>query len=870
MGLYWCAMGDQSAKKPGVSAPHGRAHENLHEASESTTELVFEDDASRPRDEPEAGGVGALRDADPMLYGERYEDVRLLGSGGSGEVRRVRDHKLGRVVAMKVLRPDIELGPKIRARFLAEIRLTAGLDHPGIVAVHDFGELPDGRMWFTMREVRGRTLHTVIEETFAALLGGTGTPRFTPRRLLDAFVRVCETMAYAHSHGVIHRDLKPSNIMVGTFGEVMVMDWGIARHIGSPLQEGDISATHARRATRAPATDPLLTQQGDILGTPAYMAPEQARGEVARHGPAADVYALGAILYHVLAGRPPHVGLDVWSQVLERPPPPLADVAAPGVEIAPDLAAICARAMAREPEDRYPDAGALAADMVHWLDGAQRRERALTELARVMAMGATIADLDEQAAQHRARARRHLSDVRPFDPVEVKAPGWALEDQAEGLEREAALQETRWLQGVYGALAIAPNLPEAHAALADHYSRKLVEAERARRHADAARCEVMLAAHDRGQHAAILGGRGALTLVTEPAGARVTLYRHVERRRRMVAERVGELGRTPLVEVALDKGSYLLHIAAPGRTPVRYPVHIERGGHWHGRAPGSTTPHPVPLPLASELDEDEIYVPPGWTWTGGDPEAPDGLPRRLVWIDGFIMGRFPVTNEQYLAFLDDLVAAGREDEALAACPRAQSGMVSDASDTMAYLRDARGAFSLAMHPSAEPWRPRTPAVQMSWHGAMAYARWRAARTGRAYRLPNELEREKAVRGADGRLFPWGNHFDPTWACALSSHAGTPVPAGVDSYPIDESPYGLRGGGGNSRDWCINRWTHEGPAIRADRLCIEPAPPDDQDFRSIRGGAWSSVENHCHAAARFANRPDQRRHNTGLRLARSYP
>jgi serine/threonine-protein kinase len=423
---------------------------------------------------------------------------------------------------------------------------------------------------------------------------------------------------------------------------------------------------------------------------------------------------------------------------------------------------------------------------------------------------------------------------------------------------------------VYGALAIDPELPEAHAALADHYRDRLADAELGHRDEDAARFEVLLRAHDRGRHTAFLSGMGALTLVTEPAGARVSLYGYATRQRRLVPEPVGELGPTPIREVALARGSYLLRISAPGRAEVAYPVLIERGAHWDGAPPGSAEPSPILLPRAEELAADEVYVPAGWCWTGGDADAPDSLPRRRVWIEGFVIGRFPVTNEEYLAFLNDLVAAGREEEALAACPRANRGTMSGADDQLAFDRPLDGKFRLKPQDPGEVWTPRGPAVLMSWHGAVAYTQWLAARTGRPYRLAHELEREKAVRGADGRLYPWGDNFDPTWARTLGSQAGEPSRVDVDDYPLDESPYGLRGGAGNSRDLCVNTWTLEGLTIRSGRLVIEPAPRESDEHRSVRGGAWSSVENHCRAAGRFAGRPAQRWSTTGLRAARSYP
>jgi serine/threonine-protein kinase len=799
-----------------------------------------------------AEGTAGGAPAGGLVLPDRYEDVRLLGRGGFGEVRLVVDRALERTVAMKILRPEA-LAPEIRARFLAEIKLTASLHHPGIVPVHDHGELPDGRLWFTMAEVRGRTLHAVLDDVFA---GGGRPPGVARRRLLDVFARVCDAVAYAHSHGVIHRDLKPDNVMVGDFGRVLVMDWGIARRTGAP------ESMHAPPSSgdHTPAGDGL-TRYGTVLGTPAYMAPEQARGDVERHGPATDVYALGAILYHVLSGRPPYTatGPGAWRRVLAGPPEPLSPLDAP-----PDLAAICERAMAREPERRYPDAGPLAADVEAFLGGAQRRERALAELAKAAARAPEITRLRAQAEALREEAKQRLEPVRPFDPVEAKLPGWEREDEAARLAREAALAETRWTQAVHGALAIDPDLPEAHAALADHYRERLGDAELAHREEDAARFEVLLRAHDRGRHAAFLSGMGALTLVTDPPGARVTLYRHEAQRRRLVPVRVDEIGPTPIVDRQLPRGSYLLRIRAPGRAEVAYPVLIERAACWDGVPPGASAPYPIPLPPAGAIGPGEVYVPAGWCWTGGDPVAMDALPRRRVWIDGFVLGRHPVTHAEYLAFLNDLLDAGREDEALAACPRQPRSHSETAAD-MVYARDAAGRFVLAEGGDALlAW----PVVLVDWHGASAYARRRAETTGLPYRLPDELEREKAARSADARLFPWGNHFDATWACVIDSHAGDPARVSVDRYPLDESPYGARGLAGNVRDWCANPWTREGPEIEGGRLRLVPAAPRDPSLRAVRGGAWKSLADLSRSAARFAARPGQRWTTTGLRLARS--
>lgn len=809
-----------------------------------------------------AGNESLEEPGPPSPLPERFEDLRLLGSGAFGEVRRVLDKKLGRAVAMKILRADADTSG-VRERFLAEIKLTANLQHPGIVAIHDFGELSDGRLWYTMLEVRGRTLRAILDEAFDPL--GDAGSRWGRRRLLDVFARASETVGYAHSRGVIHRDLKPENMMIGEFGQVMVMDWGLARQF---RDEPDVPMVTQSPATPAPA-EPSLTRHGDILGTPAYMSPEQALGEVHRHGPAADVYSLGAILFHMLAGRPPFADLGplAWKRIQSGDPPKLSEVAAANVPR--ELISICERAMSREPADRFPDASALAEEVTAFLDGARRRERALLELKRPSASKPQIIELRKRAEALRAQAKEVLARVKHSDPVEIKLPGWELEDEAERHEREANLLEATWLQGIHGALAIDPDLAEAHALLADHYKQKLIEAERGRREGDAAQLEVLLRAHDRGKHAAILSGKGALTLVTDPEGARVFLYRYTPYQRRLVPKLMGELGRTPLCEVPLEKGSYLLRIQSPGRIDVSYPVLIERGECWHGCAPCTREPRAIVLPSPSEIDAGEVYVPAGYCWTGGDPDAPDGLPRRFLWIEGFLVGKHPVTNEEYLAFLNDMVAAGREDEALAACPRSDRGVSGGTGEQLAYARGRGGEFQLKERESGLLWRPRSPVVLMTWRGALAFARWRSARTQKAVCLLHELWREKAARGVDGRYFPWGNAFDPNWTRMLTSQSGEPSLVEVDAYPHDESPYGMRGGAGNVRDVCGNRWALDGPALQDAQLAPETGP-EDGEYISCRGGSWHSVENLCRAAARFVIMPDQWRTTLGMRVARAFP
>ncbi len=807
---------------------------------------------------PRSAAAGAVTAAG---LPERYEDLGRIASGGFGEVRRVHDRSLNRILAMKLLRVEHATRARVRARFASEAALTASLQHPGIVAVHDHGELSDGRLWFTMQEVRGRTMLDVIDELYRAR-GPDGflpTPTgFTFRRAVDAFMRIAQAVGYAHRHGVVHRDIKPENLMVGEHGEALVMDWGIARRLRAAPEIADESApsVHGKDSVEG------VTQAGDVLGTLAYMPPEQASGSPELHSPESDVFALGGVLYHLLSGVAPRSGetASMIRQVLGDEPTPLRERA---TLVPPELVAICERAMQRQKALRYPDASAMADDLVTFLDGSKRREQALVLVHAARENEPQIEALRRRARALGERAEELLEAVRPFDPVERKVPGWELLDEAARLQRDAALAETEWLQGHHGALSIDPDLPEAHAALAAHYRERLIEAERLGHAADAARFEVLLRAHDRGAHSAFLRGEGALSLTTSPSGAKVTLFRYVEQRRRLIPERVEDLGPTPIHARTLPRGSYLCRIEAEGHLPVLYPVLIERDGHWDGVPPGASEPLAIDLPKLDLLSSNELYIPAGFAWLGGDARAADALSSRRVWVDAFAMARHPVTCAEYLAFLNDLVRQGREAEALRACPRSEFSSADADPSHLAFPRDTKGNFVLGGDGGGLSWGADEPVVAIDWHAASAYAAWRSETEGRAYRLPTEVEREKAARGVDGRTYPFGNHFDPTWACVLASHEGAAKRAAVGAYPGDESPYGVRGLAGNVRDFCADLWSRDGTPCQDDDA-------SDTAFRIVRGGAWTSVSDLSRAAARFALRPGQRRPTTGLRLARSLP
>jgi serine/threonine protein kinase/formylglycine-generating enzyme required for sulfatase activity len=303
-----------------------------------------------------------LSEAGPV----RYRTLRLLAGGGLGEVFVALDEELHREVALKEILPALAQDPDSRQRFVMEAEITGGLEHPGIVPVYSLGQHADGRPFYAMRLIKGESLRQAIERFHRA--GNTGSVpgewTLELRQLLGRFVAVCNAMAYAHSRGVVHRDLKPDNIMLGPYGETLIVDWGLAKAMG-----GTQTMPASTEGTFVPLSsgDVKGTQVGQILGTPSYMAPEQAAGRLHKLGPTSDVYSLGATLYCLLTNRPPFVGKDLHAVLCkvhhgDFPPPRQINR-----RVSRALEAVCLKAMALEEADRYPSARALADDVEHWL-----------------------------------------------------------------------------------------------------------------------------------------------------------------------------------------------------------------------------------------------------------------------------------------------------------------------------------------------------------------------------------------------------------------------------------------------------------------------------------------------------------------------
>jgi len=275
----------------------------------------------------------------PRLLGSRYEIGETLGYGGMAEVHRGRDVRLGREVAVKVLRADLARDPSFQARFRREAQAAASLNHPAIVAVYDTGEedVYGNQPYIVMEYVEGRTLRDVLK------IEG----RLMPRRAMEIVADVCAALDFSHRNGIIHRDIKPGNVMITRTGAVKVMDFGIARAVA------DNAAT--------------VTQTAAVIGTAQYLSPEQARGETV--DARSDVYSTGVLLFELITGSPPFTGDSpvavAYQHVRENPPPPSTI----NPDVPPELDAIVLKAMAKNPANRYQSAGEMRADLIRAING---------------------------------------------------------------------------------------------------------------------------------------------------------------------------------------------------------------------------------------------------------------------------------------------------------------------------------------------------------------------------------------------------------------------------------------------------------------------------------------------------------------------
>ncbi|MHC4339981.1 MAG: protein kinase domain-containing protein [Planctomycetota bacterium] len=746
-----------------------------------------------------------------------------IGKGGMGEVFLVTDKDLRRQVAMKVLRRDTGAGRDQRLHFVAEAQATSQLEHPGIPPVHDIGLTGDGRPYFTMKLVRGRTLREVLHDL--VLKRREVQREYTLHRLMTILERMAEALHFAHERGVIHRDLKPENIMLGDYGEVHLMDWGLAR-------VGVESDAHEQIAT-ARTDAGLETQYGAIKGTLPYMSPEQALGEDidAR----ADIYALGCLLYEMLTLHPAFFATDrellVKVQAGQFPDVATRDPQRPVPET---LAGICRKAMARDRTERIVSAKELGAALRAWLDGRAERERRHEEAEKLTAQGKEAAAkhkrLQVEVTEAEDAAETEAVKYMPYQSISEKRPMIEARKRVETLKTQAALAFGKTTHLLGAALTQEPDNATARRAVADLWRGRLEDAERRRDAADTAYALHVLKRFSDEP----LQNAGSLALSSDPAGAEVHIFRYEEVDGVLTPQDEQHLGQTPVGPLPLPMGSYLCLLTKEGFRDTRYPVHITRGRAWEGG---------VKLRTDEEIGDGFVYVPGGPFTYGEDKDAEE---RELP---DFAIARYPVTFAEYAEFLDTL----DDEEAERRCAhtenqsfmeRGEDGKWGPQADLMD--DDIRQLF-LRRH--GEGFELRLPVSAVSWADAVAYCRWKTETTGKEWRLPTEEEREKAARGVDGRRFAWGDLEDASLGKCRESRPEDTQPEPVGTFPTAESVYGMGDASGGVWDW-TDSWYD-----------------DRRSLRALRGGSWGSAPAHVRASIRYALDPTDRLTPAGFRCTR---
>jgi len=764
---------------------------------------------------------------------EKYEIEGKIGGGGMGEVLLVADRDLNRQIAMKVLRAGLAESAENRVKFVAEAQATSQLEHPGIPPVHDIGVTPSGRIYFTMKLVRGRTLAEVLKDL---LLGIRPVKReYTLHKLASILERVAEALHFAHEKGVIHRDLKPENIMLGAYGEVHVMDWGLARIAGLPEEEAMEDPVVTAEAERGSST-----LDGTVKGTIPYMSPEQARGEASTLDRRSDVYALGVLLYEMLTLHPSFgdQGMETLAKVQLGEFVPVTE-RNPRRPVPEALGELTMRAMSLSPDDRPKSAEAFEEELRAWLDGrseADRRHREAEALAeKGKAAAGCFTGLKGELLSAEDRAEAMEKDFKSFDPLSEKRPLLKARKKVRALKTELALAFAETVKYLEAALVAEEKNSAARRALAELWRGRLADAELEGNEADTAYALEMIGRYDDGALEKVISGEGTLSLRSEPADAEVFLSRLTDRDGVLEPEEERSLGHTPVGPISLPMGSYLVTLRHPDFPEVRYPVFVSRNRDWKGA---------VMLRMSEEIGEDFVYVPGGPFVYGEGKETCEKV------LADFAIARYPVTFAEYadfLAALPEEEAENRKPQTPGDGPYVEKGEDGRYHPLPVIVEGKARERCLLEH--GEGFEERIPVMGISFDDAQAYCVWKTKKTGKEWRLPTEEEREKAARGVDGRRFPWGSVDDPSLAKCRDSRDEDSQPEPVGTFETAASIYGMGDAAGNMWDW-TDSWFDGRRSLRV-----------------LRGGSWDDASTYLRCAFRSRYVPRLRYTLIGFRCAR---
>ncbi len=765
----------------------------------------------------------------------RYTHIKTIGLGGVGAVLAAYEPELNREVAIKILRPAFRNKVDSLKRFVREARATAHIEHPNIVPVHQLGVFEDNGVFFSMKKVGGRDLRSVIRKLDEG--NKEFLQKYTRRQLLQIFVAVGNGVAYAHSKGIIHRDLKPANIMLGDYGEVMVMDWGLVKYKAekdSSEQEWEVEFD--LDLATVGHDDAMSTIQGSVSGTPAYMSPEQAGGHTENIDEQSDLYSLGAILYSILTWKTaPFESPMTTNQVLnsvvngdfKRP-----RKRTPKRKIPCELEAICLKAMALDKKDRYESVELFVRDIKDYLEGysvvaykgslARRlfkmvRRHPLIPSAAIVSICTFLGVLGIIYFENESR----ISNLKNFARYSiVQGDGYylkalkayqKLQNEYKKPAGEACYKIINKFYTDFNRYKLEFNSNYNVAAqflfqaedmggksstinkdllkvlkqqlnfglLTGNYdeTRGLVKQLRLRRH----RVFGEIISSDKKiyeQIKMIIRNEGIIKVTSTPEGTKVYYEAAAGAQERGEKKKI-LMGETPF-EKKLATGSYLLFITGKNGENIKCPIQVLCG-----------QTNPVQISIPGKVPDGMCYIPGGKFYLG-TRKSLNQMQRSF--LPAYFISRYEVTLKQYLEFWKSLKSPLNR--------KRYQGRYLFSNGDFKYVNiwDKNARLS-------KGFKLNMPIVGISGKAAEAYCSWLGEKLGISLRLPTNLEWEKAARGVDGRSFVWGNMYNAEATLCWDNKAGIkkyPIASPVGTFAGDESIYGVRDLVGNVREFTTEK------------------------------------------------------------------